>query len=154
MPETCVTRRRALLIFAAVGASALAGREAAAATVEWRGTALGADARIVLAGSAARAARAILAECLAETDRLEEIFSLYRSSSEITRLNRQGFLSGAAPELRQLLRQCQHLHALTEGLFDPTVQPLWRAYAERCRAGSGAIAACEAARAELLGRIG
>ena len=153
MSETLLTRRRALVILAAAGASAFVGR-GAAAEVEWRGTALGADARIVLAGSDQKAARAVLAECLAEADRLEEIFSLYRSSSEIVRLNRQGFLSGASPELRQLLRACHRLHALTDSLFDPTIQPLWRAYAERCRDGNGAMAACDAARAELLGRIG
>jgi thiamine biosynthesis lipoprotein len=153
MRETCVTRRRALLILAGF-TSVLIARKGAAGTVEWCGTALGAEARIVLAGSDETTARSLLAECVAEADRLEEIFSLYRPSSEIARLNCQGFLNGASPELRQLLRHCQRLHALTGGLFDPTVQPLWRAYAEAGRSGRSRIDPYEVARAEFLGRIG
>ena len=153
MRETCVTRRRALLIIAGV-TSVLVARKRAEATVEWRGTALGAEARIVLACRDQATGRSMIAECIAETDRLEEIFSLYRTSSEIARLNYQGFLNGASPEFRQLLHQCQRLHALTDGLFDPTVQPLWRAYAEAGRGDRSRKDLCEAARAELLGRIG
>ena len=63
---------------------------------------------------------------------LEEQLSIYRSESEISKLNRsllfgewfpieQGFL--------KLLQRCQQIHAETEGAFDPLTRPLlslWR----------------------------
>ena len=112
-------RRRFLQITAA----ALVARPAMSA--EWRGTALGADARIIVTGPEADAA---LRDVSALLDRIEATFSLYRDS-ELVRLNASG---AAAPSdlMIRALALCDRLHRATGGVFDPTVQPLWRALAE------------------------
>lgn len=124
-----ITRRRALAVLAAAAslpATALASR---AQPFEWRGIALGADARLVLWADEPARARAAINACVAEIERLEAIFSLYRMSSEISRLNRDGRLTAPSHDLVRLLRLSREMNHLTEGLFDPTVQPLWELYA-------------------------
>jgi hypothetical protein len=79
MPETCVTApaRAAHIRCSWCGARRTRGRRG---HCQWRGTALGADARIVLAGSAARAL-ARSGECLAERPSRGDL-QLHRSSSK------------------------------------------------------------------------
>lgn len=128
-----VTRRRMLTILAALP-GALAGATAAAASpplYRWTGTALGGDASITLAAGSRQQAEAIIAAARAEIDRLEDLFSLYRAQSALLRLNDTGELDPAPAEMLDLLRLCREMHATTDGMFDPTVQPLWRAEAHR-----------------------
>ena len=66
---------------------------------------------------------------------LEQIFSLYESSSELALLNSQGSLSAPSRELRQLLEQCRTLHQQTEGLFDPSIQSYWSWLQEQHQVG-------------------
>src|SRR5207237_1898603 len=63
-----------------------------------------------------------------EIERFERSFSLYRSDSEISRLNEAGRLTKPSPELRQLIEDSQRLGELSGGAFDISVQPLWRLY--------------------------
>lgn len=126
-----LSRRRFLSISAAalaVGGSAVA----AAPLYRWQGVALGAEASITLAHPEAER---IVAEAIAEIGRLEDIFSLYRAESALSRLNRNGSLEAPPFELLECLGLCSALHAATGGVFDPTVQPLWALYAERHAAG-------------------
>jgi thiamine biosynthesis lipoprotein len=64
-------------------------------------------------------------DCVMEIERLEQIFSLYRTSSQITHLNRMGHLDAPSHDLVKLLHLSRKMNAATQGLFDPTVQPLW-----------------------------
>lgn len=122
--------RRSLLIAAGAGVAVAAlARARYAPAVEWRGMALGADARILLAGASAADSDRAIAASVAEIGRLERIFSLYLAGSELVHLNGEGALAHATPELRHLLAVSRSVHTLTDGLFDPTVQPLWQAYA-------------------------
>jgi thiamine biosynthesis lipoprotein len=66
----------------------------------------------------------------AELRRLEKIFSLYSSQSALSRLNRDAVLNTPPAELLELLSLAREVHNQTGGLFDPTVQPLFRHYAE------------------------
>lgn len=95
----------------------------------WRGVALGADATLQIHHPDPAAADRLIELCLAEVARLEKIFSLYRENSAICRLNRDGFLDGPPVELVQLLGQSQQFSRISDGMFDPTVQPLWNLYA-------------------------
>src|SRR6476619_4277136 len=125
-----VINRRSLIIAAAVGVlTGGIGHWRRRDDYEWNGTALGADARIFLPGTAAIAAERVVNACRSEIERLEQIFSLYRASSEIVRLNSDGALGDATPELRAVIAMARQIHVATGGLFDPTVQPLWQAYA-------------------------
>ncbi len=119
-----ITRRRFLTISAAACAT-----PAMAAPYRWQGIAMGAeigltlDAPAALAQPAIRKVRALLSNC-------ERLFSLYDPQSTLSRLNRDGQLSDPAPEFHRLLSHCDQMHAITDGHFDPTVQPLWMALAK------------------------
>lgn len=123
-----LTRRR----FLAISAGALAvpsGAAARAAEARWRGVALGAPASMVLAGVSREEAQPVFAALEAELDRLENVFSLYRTTSALSRLNRDGHLPAPPPEMLEVLSLADTLHGGSGGAFDPTVQPLWKALA-------------------------
>jgi thiamine biosynthesis lipoprotein len=122
-----------LSITAAVAGLALLPRRSATAPVPfetWQGTALGARASIRLAHPDAGFARALIGRARAEIERLEQVFSLYRSDSALSRLNRRGVLPAPPLDLVRLLSEARRYSELTDGAFDVTVQPLWRFYAE------------------------
>jgi thiamine biosynthesis lipoprotein len=119
------TRRRFLAISAA--AFALPAAATAQQVYTWSGMALGARATIRLAHPNAPA---ITARVATEIDRLENVFSLYRHDSALSRLNQNGALDAPPFELLECLSLAGAVHHATGGLFDPTVQPLWAVYAE------------------------
>lgn len=124
--------RRRLIAISAAAAGCLALPSSLRAgipeAVTWRGRALGAAATIELYHPDRGTAERLAHEAAAEVTRLERIFSLYTADSALARLNRDGALSPAPPELVELLSACQHFHDLTGGAFDPSVQPLWALY--------------------------
>lgn len=120
-----ITRRRFLMISAAGAAS---GQAAQAQNAVWHGQALGASATIKLGGEAALA-RHMTDQIRRELATIERLFSLYHPHSALTRLNETGQLINPHPDVVALLRLCGKLHDATGGIFDPTVQPLWRAHA-------------------------
>lgn len=75
-------------------------------------------------GAAETAAEA----AFARMDSLEEILSRHRAGSEVSRLNRDGCLIGASPELTDLVKMSTRLSRTTEGAFDITMMPLLEAY--------------------------
>jgi FAD:protein FMN transferase len=128
------SRRRFLQIIAATSVSGLAtvraGAATAAAIQSWEGEALGADASIALAGLDPYRAERLLQSCRQEISRLERIFSLYLQNSALSRLNANGALADPPVELIGLLDTCRQVFVLSGGGFDPTIQPLWRLYAD------------------------
>lgn len=127
-----ITRRRFLL---AAAATSVLGR-ISSERWEWRGSAMGAEARIVLSGPRDRAGEA-LAAVAAEIDRLEDIFSLHRRDSQLSRLNAQGVLEAPARDLRDTLAASADWNRRTEGAFDPAVQPLWQHWTRHADAPAG-----------------
>jgi thiamine biosynthesis lipoprotein len=130
------------VIAAAAGMPFLPSGSAAERTpvFEWRGRALGAQARLLLAHPDAAAVRRVVARCLDEVARLERIFSLHLPDSEIATLNRTGRLDAASHDLRILLAEAQRFGALSGGAFDITVQPLWQLYAAHFAANPDDVA--------------
>lgn len=126
---THLSRRRFLTMSAAC--AALPSIAGAAPSAHWRGVALGAPASLRLEGLTNTQAAPIIAAVEAELERLENIFSLYRPQSQLSRLNREGVLSAPAPELLETMSLCSTLYAASYGAFDPTVQPVWQALASR-----------------------
>ena len=124
-------RRRFMALTAAAGGIALLpGRSSFdGEPLIWRGDALGAEASLELYAPDRATGRRVLAQCLAELERLERIFSLYRDDSSLVQLNRQGALDAPPIELVQLLAFGSRFSELTGGAFDTTVQPLWNLYA-------------------------
>lgn len=128
-----ITRRRAVTIFATTIAALASGRSATSDAFvdhEWRGFAMGTDARIVFSGVQDATARAAAAMVSVEIERLERILSLFRNDSEIVRLNRDKSLHEPSGDMYSALGLALTIADATNGLFDPTVQPLWDAYAD------------------------
>ncbi len=100
-----------------------------APVTRWSGIALGADAQLHIHHSDPVFAQTLIDTALTEVRRLERIFSLYHTDSVLTRLNRDGHLEQAPGDLLRLLHESHGLSQLTQGAFDPTVQPLWDLYA-------------------------
>jgi FAD:protein FMN transferase len=96
---------------------------------QWDGTSLGSPSRLLLYHHDRATASRIVGECAAEIERLERIFALYRTDSEIARLNRDGHLEFPSLDLLTVLSQCQVFSSLSHGAFDVSVQPLWTLYA-------------------------
>lgn len=132
-----LNRRRFLSISAAM---AVAGTAMRAGTVSgltvWRGVALGSGAQIALAHPDADA---IILRARAEIARLEEVFSLYSATSSLSTLNRLGLLQAPPFELLECLGIAGAVHQATKGRFDPTVQPLWAAYAQAATEGRAPV---------------
>lgn len=133
------SRRRALTIFAAAAGYAVLGAPLAARLAgadaeddgnlhRWRGQALGARASLLIQHPDATEARRIVARALAEIERFEAVFSLYRNDSALVRLNRVGRLEAPPLDLVDLLSRAGRWSYLTDGAFDVTVQPLWDLY--------------------------
>jgi len=91
----------------------------------WDGEVFGASGSIKLQGVSAVQARDLFQEAQAEIARLDSIFSLHNPTSEISRLNQDGGLEQASPEMIEVLQAAQHISKLTNGAFDITVQALW-----------------------------
>lgn len=129
MPVVLSRRRFITIAAAAVGLPLLlkAGTSQAR-PVHWEGTALGAPASIQLYHTDEAKARAAIAAGLNELKRLEAIFSVYRTDSAITALNRDGVLENAPTDLIALLTHALSLARISDGVYDPTVQPLWQTY--------------------------
>ncbi len=138
-----ITRRRFLAIaaFSAGSIGALTGK----ADAVWRGRAFGADISIALHGPDAGRDTA-LAAARDTISRIEHLFSIYDPGSQLSVLNRTGRLT-MPPEFARLVQIADRVHAQSDGLFDPTIQPL---FAAKLRvAGSG-----QALGEEIWNRIG
>ena len=118
-----LTRRRFLSISAA--SAALPARANAEV---WGGRAFGAEVSITIRGERAQA-REVLAEARTALREIERMFSLYDPNSALSHLNRTGILVAPDPKFLAVMHASNHSYQLTDGLFDPSVQPLWQALA-------------------------
>lgn len=128
-----LSRRRFIGISAAATGLSLAPlcgiAKAEAELVIWHGIALGAAATIQIHHHDRAAAERLIARAIVEVRRLEALFSLYRDDSLLVSLNHRGVLAAPAEPFVELLGQCLNYARLTNGVFDPTVQPLWTLHA-------------------------
>ncbi len=69
-----------------------------------------------------------------ELELIEDVMSIYRPTSELSRLNRDGVLAAPHPYFVEVLRAAQSMSEQSGGAFDVTVQPLWELYANAQRA--------------------
>ncbi len=120
-----MNRRR----FLAISAASLVASRAGAEVATWQSDALGGTLRVDLHGPR-ELAQETAAGIAAVIEEVEAAASLFRADSALSRLNAGGTLVDPPLALRDMLALSGYLHHLTRGLFDPTVQPLWRALAE------------------------
>lgn len=83
------------------------------------------------------AARTALSAAMTALREVDALMTVYRTDSQVGRLNHDGYLSNPDPRLLQVLGTAQHLAQLTDGAFDVTVQPLWQAANERQSTSAG-----------------
>lgn len=124
-----ISRRRVLALTAV---AACLPRSALAATElhTWSGTALGAQAGLRLYHPDAAEAERMIAACVGEMRRLERVFSIYRPDSALSRFNAAGELAAPPLDLVRILGEAGEMSRVTGGVFDVTIQPLWRLYAD------------------------
>jgi thiamine biosynthesis lipoprotein len=133
MPNRDLTRRRMIAIAASVAGSALlsGGRMARAGDpVRWQGSALGAQVSMEIHHPDRTEAQRLVDRCIQDVRHLERQFSLYQEHSAICTLNRTGILVAPDTDMVALLKASLYFSDLTDGAFDPTVQPLWQLYAD------------------------
>ena len=128
-----LTRRRMITIVAtAAGSAFLSGGRTAQAgdAVRWQGSALGAQVSIEIYHPDRAEAERLVKRSIQDVRRLEQQFSLYLADSAICSLNRSGILVSPDADMVALLKASLFFGDLTDGAFDPTVQPLWQLYAD------------------------
>jgi len=129
-----ITRRRFISLTAAFGAVSLGSGAVSSApharAIRWQGVVMGAAAEIIIHHPDPVLARRLIANSIAEVDRLENIFSLYRPGSELVGLNNTGHLDRPSHDLLRLLSLSREIATLSDGAFDVSVQPLWQLYAD------------------------
>lgn len=112
----------------ASGAATVKEQLADVELLEWQGIALGADAQLKIYHTDKLEAQYLLKAVLQELERQERLFSLYREDSVISRLNKEGEVSGFANDFYWLMSLADDYVKLTHGAFDPTIQILWQSY--------------------------
>ncbi len=145
-----LNRRRFLAISAAMTAASFCAPSYARAQPLHVETGIALGAQVTLRLSHPEAA-AIARAAMAEIARLEQVFSLYQPDSALSRLNGTGVLANPPFELLDCLSTAGAVHRASGGLFDPSVQPLWRAYAAAVSHGQPLS---DAARNKALARTG
>ncbi|MEZ5327874.1 MAG: FAD:protein FMN transferase [Verrucomicrobiales bacterium] len=73
-------------------------------------------------------AEAAIDAAFRELDLIENVMSIYRPESQISRLNRDGELDAPDPRLLAVLKFASQVSARSNGAFDMTVQPLWQIF--------------------------
>jgi thiamine biosynthesis lipoprotein len=120
------------IVATAAGSALLGSRRMAQAAdpVRWHGSALGAQVSIEIYHPDRAEAERLVERSIEDVRRLERQFSLYQADSAICALNRSGILVSPDADMVALLEASLFFAALTDGAFDPTVQPLWQLYAD------------------------
>lgn len=159
IPHQTPRSRRGFLKIAAAAAvvPALAGTVRALAPsgklYSWQLDVMGAMSELALWHDDPAVAARTMDQIRVEVARLDGIFSLYRQDSEISRLNRDGFLDNPSWELRDQLDAGRRFSELSGGAFDISVQPLWQLYAAHFWTGADRSADIDAAARRVAERL-
>ena len=131
------TRRRFLKIIGLASIGAISGTALVKLTktdtlkkVTWQGIALGSPAEITIYHPNQKEAEDILSESHKKLVQLESLFSLYKENSQLSMLNKNGYIENPHPNMIALLNLSKKYAEMTNGAFDVTVQPLWNLYNE------------------------
>lgn len=132
---TSFTRRRFLKISVATSAAMLAPNAISLAKSEltiWNGIVLGASASIRVYGNK-KDAQAAINKALEVIQYQEKQFSIYDPKSSLSKLNETSILKFDREQgkpIYDLINISRLINQNTNGLFDPTIQPLFEAYAK------------------------
>ena len=131
------SRRRLLKIVGVAAVGAIVGKSFVTfkdkdelKKVTWNGMALGSQAEITIYHPNEKEAQKILKKSVGELITLENLFSLYKNNSQLSLLNKKGYIENPHPEMVNILNLSKKYSEMTNGAFDVTVQPLWNIYNE------------------------
>lgn len=131
--RTKLGRRGFIKIVAAAGTMGLAahmGWDAlqGATRVQETRMLMGTVVNLSVIGENREAAAAAVQSCFLRMAGLEDVFSRYRSHSQVSQLNRKGQLAQPHPDLVRVIHQALEISRLTSGKFDITINPLLEIY--------------------------
>ena len=63
-----------------------------------------------------------------EIERIDKLMSTYKEYSEVSRLNKNGYLDSVSPELAYVLRKARQYSEMSDGAFDITIKPVLDLY--------------------------
>jgi thiamine biosynthesis lipoprotein len=118
--------------------------------VERTGRALGSVISMTALHADRSTAEKAIAAAFAQLDQVDQLMSIYRPDSQISRLNRTASLPNPHRWVLEVLRKAQSVSQQSAGAFDITVQPLWDLYAGAQKQGKLPVdAAIQAALAKV-----
>ena len=130
-----IARRRLLKIIGVTSIGAISGtalvkltKENTLKKVTWKGLALGSEAEITIYHPNPKEAKNILNDSYKKLADLENLFSIYKNNSQLSILNKNGYIKNPHPNMIELLNLSKKYSEITNGAFDITVQPLWNVY--------------------------
>lgn len=133
VPPPFPSRREALglAVLGALGAgAALAAVPRGAKTIRRSALAFGTTVSITLVDDGGFDVEAAFADAFSAVRAVQRAADLFDPASELRRLEAAGRLERPSPDLVAMVGHALDLARATEGAFDPTVQPLWRAWRE------------------------
>ncbi len=130
-----ITRRHALAGFAALSSAAALG-STKPAIASRPATAFGTTVRLTVKAATSADAEAGLDAGFEEVRAVERAFNLFDPQSELSLLNANGELLRPSALMRDVMRLTDEMHRLTDGAFDPCVQPLWLVWQKALRNAS------------------
>ena len=80
-----------------------------------------------------KTAAAAYDDAFAELELVEQVMSIYRPQSQLSRLNRDGVLDDPHPYFVEVLETACDMSLRSGGAFDITVQPLWELFASNSK---------------------
>lgn len=138
MPGISLSRRRFTMLLggagglAALGYAGWARADGTASselkTVTRTSWALGTDISLTVLHADVKVAEEALAAAFKELDALENILSVYRPHSQVSRLNMQGSIEHPHRHILTVLAAAQKKSEMSGGAFDVSVAPLWDLY--------------------------
>lgn len=92
--------------------------------------AMGTEFKLYLYSASAEQAATASDEVFEEIDRVEQLLSNYRESSELSRINQSAAAGPVTtdPEMMEFLEACEHWSRVSDGAFDATVGALMKAW--------------------------
>jgi len=119
---------RLFAVGAAVGGAWQLTRSGATGSVVRSGIRMGTEVQLRILGGDRLAAESAADRVLEEMTLLESRLSRFLPDSEVGRMNRVGRSASNDPHLRRVIEIARELHALGDGAFDVSVQPLVALY--------------------------
>lgn len=130
-----INRRQFLKIFAISGIAGLSLKLSSSMQVNLKTNSetrllMGTLVNLTVVTADALTGKTAIQACFEHMSKLEAVLSRYNPNSEVSILNRQGYLTRAAPSLIEILKLSKTFSLMSGGAFDITIKPILDLYAQ------------------------